>query len=137
MAGLKAIKTSGHLLNDSRRQRHCLASVGHARLHFRLMPAKNISALDTGALFAPRRLKLPKEVVAIVARPELDSEGQEILGVWVILSDSSTPAQRHPRALAAIIARIRAEAEGRADVPPPHVRFRLKSEQDDLDRACA
>ena len=101
------------------------------------MATKKRTRATAEQLLSPRRLRLPKQVVAIHARPEFDSEGSPALGVWVILSDASTPAQRHPKALAEIAARIRSLADAHDEIPTPHVRFRLKSEQDDLDRACA
>ncbi|MCB9766723.1 MAG: hypothetical protein H6752_00900 [Candidatus Omnitrophica bacterium] len=88
-------------------------------------------------LFAPRKLKLPRHVVGIRTRDEFDSEGDPALGVWVILSDTSTEDQRHPKELAKITSKIRSVAEEHAEIPPPFVRFRLKSEQDQLDEARA
>jgi hypothetical protein len=57
--------------------------------------------------------------------------------IRVILSDSTTSVQRHPKELAKITAKIRSVAEEHAEIPPPFVRFRLKSEQDELDGAHA
>ena len=92
---------------------------------------------------ATARKKFPRYVVDFRTLLGVDSTGDNAVWIWVILDDSTPEARRRHASLEPIAVQIRSAiqqtlgdaSEFKLDVVP-YVRFRLKSEQDEVDRAA-